>query len=606
MRPEDVAVVGANRAFTYGELDEYATRIASWLRKRGARPNSLVAVVMEKGWEQVAAVLGILRSGAAYLPVDASLPTERLCYLLDHGHIALVLTQLVVDGRVPWPDAVERLCVDADIPNDSAGSNDTGLHGPEDLAYVIYTSGSTGFPKGVMIDHRGAVNTVLDVNRRFGIGPGDRVLALSSLSFDLSVYDIFGLLAAGGTIVLPDAATGQDPARWAELLHREQITVWNSVPALMSLLIGAGNADVVFPPCLRLVLLSGDWIPLSLPLRLLASSQLLRVISLGGATEASIWSVIYPIESVDPSWTSIPYGRPLTNQRLHVYNSALEPCPVWTTGQLYIAGAGLARGYWRDPDRTNASFITHPHSGERLYATGDLARYKPDGTIEFLGRDDTQVKIRGHRIELGEIEATLVRHEDVADAIVVVDGTTEANRRLIAHVILRPTASVTMQELQRYLRDRIPKYMVPTHIFPLDRLPLSRNGKVDRHRLVVPAQAARRPEAASGTVNTTLESTIARIWHEVVGGPPNPDVEANFFDLGATSAELIELLTKLRATESANLEIVDLFTYPTIRTLSAHLANIICNARDRTIDERASRQRTANRNMARRTRGSRQ
>src|SRR5262249_31449308 len=269
--------------------------------------------------------------------------------------------------------------------------------GERDLAYVIYTSGSTGAPKGVMIEHRAAVNTIVDVNRRFGVNSQDRVLAVSSLSFDLSVYDIFGTLAAGGSIGMPDAESGRDGGHWLEMMREHRVTVWNSVPALMQMVVeyvkGLGEEErKEVGERLRLVMLSGDWIGVNLPDEVKKMASGAEVISLGGATEASIWSIYYRIGEVREEWKSIPYGRPLSNQRWEVLNDRMERCPVWVAGQLYIGGEGLARGYWGDEEKTGKSFIRHPESGERLYRTGDLGRYLEDGEIEFLGREDQQVK----------------------------------------------------------------------------------------------------------------------------------------------------------------------------------------------------------------------
>ena len=286
--------------------------------------------------------------------------------------------------------------------------------------------------------------------------PEDRVLALSSLSFDLSVYDIFGTLAAGGTIIIPSASATRDPAHWAEVMVQEQVTVWNSVPALMAMLVeyAAGRPEVL-PHALRLVLLSGDWIPVTLPDRIKALVEGVQVISLGGATEASIWSILYPIETVDPAWKSIPYGKPMVNQRFHVLNEALEPCPVWVPGQLYIGGIGLAKGYWRDEEKTCASFITHPRTGERLYRTGDLGRYLPDGNIEFLGREDFQVKLQGYRIELGEIEAALTQHPAVRVAVVTAVGEPQGNKRLVAYVVPNQEQTLSINGLQSALHEEL-------------------------------------------------------------------------------------------------------------------------------------------------------
>ena len=436
LRPDQIAVITPKRTLSYKELQNRANQTAHWLRQRGAHRNTLVAVVMEKGWEQVVGVLGVLASGAAYLPIDATLPKERLTYLLDHGQVSLVLTQSWHDQKIEWPGGIQRLCVDQ---ADQFGLRESFLEPiqrPEDLAYVIYTSGSTGLPKGVVIDHRGAVNTILDVNRRFQVKPEDRVLALSALNFDLSVYDIFGLLAAGGTVIVPEAFSERNPLHWSHLIVEHGVTIWDTVPALMQMLVEylEGRSEKL-PDSLRLVMMSGDWIPVDLPDRIKAMSSDIRVIGLGGATEASIWSILYPIEKVEPSWVSIPYGRPMANQSFHVLSDSLSPCPVWVPGQLYIGGIGLAKGYWRDEDKTRTSFIIHPQTGESLYRTGDLGRYLPDGNIEFLGREDFQVKIRGHRIELGEIETVMLQHPGVHAAVVAAIGEARENKRLVAYVV---------------------------------------------------------------------------------------------------------------------------------------------------------------------------
>ena len=434
-RPHHPAVMSRERTLSYEELFRRATLLGHRLRQVGPRRGTLVAVVLEKGWEQIVAVLGVLASGAAYLPIDPDLPPERVAYLLENGQVEFAVTSDRVNGRLHWPAGIRRLCVDDEEWATGRLERLEPMQTPEDLAYVLYTSGSTGQPKGVMIDHRGAVNTILDINRRFGVGPDDRVLALSSLSFDLSVYDTFGMLAAGGTLIMPDAGESRNPSHWSDLMRREQTTIWNSVPALLQMLVeyAAGRADVL-PASLRLVMLSGDWIPVTLPGQLRALSKGAQLVGLGGPTETSIWTNFYPIEEVDPAWTSIPYGRPLTNHRLHVLNSALEPCPVWVPGEIYVGGAGLAHGYWRDDEKTQARFFTHPRTGERLYRSGDNGRFLPDGDIEFLGRDDFQVKIGGYRIELGEIESALAQHPAVRSTVVVAAGP-QSHRRLVAYVM---------------------------------------------------------------------------------------------------------------------------------------------------------------------------
>lgn len=437
-RPSEPAVITPARVLTYDELWRRSSAIALRLRESGASANTLVAVALDKGWEQVVAVLGVLRSGAAYLPVDPRFPRDRVHYLVGNGEARVVLTHSDLARTLEWPAGVEVIAVDALAPADILPPP---LHRPEDLAYVIYTSGSTGTPKGVMIDHRGAANTVLDVNERFGVGPTDRVLALSSLGFDLSVYDVFGLLAAGGALVLPDAAARRDPRHWLELAARERVTLWNSVPALMELAVEEARRGQALPASLRVVLLSGDWLPVTLPDRIHALRPAVRVVSLGGATEASIWSILYPIHAVDPSWRSIPYGRAMKRQAVYVLDEVLEARPTWVPGHIYIAGVGLSLGYWKDAEKTRRAFVLHPRTGERMYRTGDLGRYLPGGDIEFLGREDTQVKVHGHRVELGEIEFALARHPEVAAAAVKAEGPATGPKRLVAYVVAKGTAA---------------------------------------------------------------------------------------------------------------------------------------------------------------------
>jgi acyl-coenzyme A synthetase/AMP-(fatty) acid ligase len=422
-----------------------------------------------------------------------------------------------------------------------------------------------------MIDHRGAVNTILDINQRFDVQPDDRVLALSSLGFDLSVYDIFGTLAAGGTIVMPQADGLRDPSHWADLILRERVTIWNSAPALMTMLMEYMKDRAASTlESLRLVLLSGDWIPVGLPEQIRSFAPNARVISLGGATEASIWSILYPIEQIDPAWKSIPYGKPMLNQRMHVFNDAMEPCPVWVPGQLYIAGIGLAVGYWRDEEKTNASFVIHPATGERLYRTGDLGRYLPDGNIEFLGREDSQVKIRGYRIELGEIEATLCQHPTVGAAIVQPEGEERANRRLIAYVVPDGNGMPNGTELRQFLEAKLPEYMVPAAFVVLKELPVNINGKVDTKRLPTPASVQLDGETNYIAPRTNTERSIAGVWQEVLS-LVRVSMDHSFFELGGDSAMMIRVQNKLTTVLQKDVPISALFTHTTVPALAAFL-----------------------------------
>ncbi|HRC86943.1 MAG TPA: amino acid adenylation domain-containing protein, partial [Thermoanaerobaculia bacterium] len=469
--PGQTAVIAPDRSLSYQELDRLSNRVAAWVRSQGAKPNQLVAVVMDKGWQQLAGVLGVLKAGAAYLPIDPDAPQERLFYLLENAEVKVALTTEALASRLEWPPGIAAATVDGSVIAAASDQPLAAAQGPDDIAYVIYTSGSTGKPKGVVIDHRGAVNTILDINRRFGVGAKDRVLALSALSFDLSVYDVFGMLAAGGTVVVPAVRTTPDPQYWLDLVRDQGVTVWNSVPALLELVVEHAELHSQnLGKNLRLALLSGDWIPVTLPDRLRALAPEVEVISLGGATEASIWSIFYPIGEVDKTWKSIPYGRPLANQRFYVLNDIFDEKPVYVTGELFIGGIGLAKGYWRDEEKTRKSFVTHPTTGERLYRTGDLGRMLPNGNIEFLGRDDLQVKVRGFRVELGEIEAVLLQHPGVQTAVVVASGTSSEDRRLVAYIIPSEPEGVRAEDLAALAAESLPDYMVPVAYLDVDHL----------------------------------------------------------------------------------------------------------------------------------------
>ncbi|MEU6665606.1 amino acid adenylation domain-containing protein [Streptomyces sp. NPDC046727] len=425
--PDRPAVIGPQATLTYGELAARSTAVAEQLRAAGCEAGDRVAIVMDKGPEQVIAVLGTLLAGAVYLPVDTAQPPLRRAAMIGDAGVRHVLTQSWVGAE--WPENGHVIAVDTLTP---VTPIEPAQGDPDAPAYVIYTSGSTGRPKGVVISHRAALNTIQDVNRRFGVTADDRVLGLAGLGFDLSVYDIFGPLAVGGSLVLPDRERRTDPSHWAELIAEHGVTVWNSVPALMQMLATYLETESGLDlASLRLVLLSGDWIPVTLPGMLAPRLPGLKVVALGGATEASIWSNYHVCEGSYEGRRSVPYGLPLANQGFRVLDAELCDCPVWVAGELYISGHGLAQGYLGDPETTARRFVTR--DGQRLYRTGDVGRYLPGGEIEFLGREDNQVKIRGHRIELGEIEAALLEHPAVAAAAVVVDGTGE-DRALLAVV----------------------------------------------------------------------------------------------------------------------------------------------------------------------------
>jgi amino acid adenylation domain-containing protein len=474
---------------------------------------------------------------------------------------------------------------------------------PESLAYIIHTSGSTGVPKGVAVGHRAVVNLIDWVNNTFKIRAIDRGLFVTSLCFDLSVYDIFGLLAAGGSIRIASELELRDPSRLLQLLCHESITFWDSAPAALQQLVPllpSLQRDCQASPQLRLVFLSGDWIPVPLPDLLKATFSGVQVISLGGATEATVWSNYYPIETVNPNWVSIPYGKPIQNAQYYILDANLNPCPIGIPGNLYIGGDCLAYGYYNDPVKTADKFIPNPFYGveewkggkarpilssPRLYQTGDLARYRSDGNIEFLGRVDHQVKIRGFRVELGEVQTVLSRHPEIQDAIVLDRLDASGHKQLIAYIVSAVGASVTRADLRRFVQERLPEYMVPAAFVLLDALPITPNGKVDRRALPEP-DSLHLLGVTSVKPQTEVEQTIASIWQTTLA-VEQVGIDENFFELGGHSLLLVQVHDQLCQQFQTDLSMLDLFRYPTVRTLADYLnQHLKQSSADEKLDEK--------------------
>ncbi|HEY9629841.1 MAG TPA: amino acid adenylation domain-containing protein [Coleofasciculaceae cyanobacterium] len=567
----DPAVITSQCILTYQELSDRSNQVGHRLRQLGVVPNQGVAIAMEKGWEQIVAVLGILASGAAYVPIDPTLPQERLGYLLENSQATIVLTQSRLVKKLNFPEDIECLCIDAGDCDRQSVEPLPSVQSADDLAYIIYTSGSTGNPKGVMITHRNVANVVVHTNQRFHVNAQDRILALTALHHDLSVYDIFGLLSAGGAIVMPDADAVKNPSHWAAWMEREQVTLWNSVPALMEMLVDQAEEQAIdLPNSLRLTILGGDWLPVSLPDRLRKLVPTTQILSIGGPTETTIWNIGYLIEQVDPMWKSIPYGQPMANSKYYILNDALEDCPIWIPGQMYCAGVQVAKGYWRAQEKTHAQFMTHPHTGERLYRTGDLGRYLPNGQIEFLGRVDFQIKIRGQRIEAGEIEATLTQHPQVRSAIVAVAPHPD---RLVAYVVDNSESTANPEELKQFLHQKLPAHMVPSAFVFLDALPLSTNGKVDRNALLTHNAQIHTVEATYIAPHNGLEQTVATIFQDILE-LSKVGINDNFFDMGGNSlllAKVYRSLLNALPDETTSISLIDLFYYPTVKTLAQRL-----------------------------------
>ncbi|MFE7609006.1 non-ribosomal peptide synthetase [Streptomyces celluloflavus] len=581
-RPDAVAVIADGTETTYRQISEEAHRLARRLRAAcGAEPNTLIAVCLRPGAEQIAALLSVLHAGAAYVSIDPDLPEARRHTLLERCRAQAVVTDRELHEALTWPPGIAVVTAEQDATRRCSPDPLESRQGLDDLAYVIFTSGSTGEPKGVMISHRSAANTVQDINRRFDVDDTDRVLALAPANFDLSVYDIFGVLGAGGTVVVPSAKQSNDVAHWTDLVERHHVTIWNSVPAPMRMWIESlDETRTPHPAGPRLALLSGDWIPTDLPGQIRAHFPDMKVTSLGGATEGSIWSVCYPIDTVPEHWSSIPYGKALANQTLHVYNSWLEPCPVGVTGEIHIGGTGVAQGYWGDEARTAERFITHPDTRERLYKTGDLGRYLPGGDIEILGREDFQVKINGYRVELGEIEAALIRQPGIRQAMVTAPVHPRTGQRQLAAYCVTdqpPTPATDPAALREALTGLLPSYMVPSHYVPLTQLPLTPNGKIDHKALPTPWNDSAETDHRTAPRNEIEEKLLA-LWSERLGHT-DFGIEDGFFDVGGDSLHAVGIIGHLRTefgiSPEAEQEVLEgLFTNATIATFAEIIASI--------------------------------
>ncbi|WP_078888259.1 non-ribosomal peptide synthetase [Streptomyces sclerotialus] len=579
--PGRPAFIGEDGTLGYGAAAAEVGRIAAELTAAGADRGELVGVLARKSTAQYLGALAVVAAGCAYVPLGVDWPAARIEALLGRHGITRVLTD-AHGSRLLDQVSHPLTAVPLDAPAGPAGPAVLREGDGADLAYVIFTSGSTGAPKGVAIPHSGLLNTVQDMVERFGIGPDDRLLSLSELHFDLSAFDLFGALHSGAAVVVPPLGGRPDPELWATWLRRSGATVWNTVPALMEMLLdhlGDRAADALGG--LRLVLLSGDWIPLGLPERIARAAPKARTVALGGATEASIWSNYHVVDGVDPAWKSVPYGRPLANQRYHVLDAHLADVPHWVPGDLFIAGEGLATAYYGQPELTTERFPCHPRTGERLYRTGDQARYWPDGTLEFLGRTDHQVKVRGYRVDLLEVEQQLAAVPGVRAAACVVLGT-GADARLVAFVV--PAAvgeeqpdALDAAELRSRLARTLPGYAVPGAFHPLPALPLTANGKRDTRKLLELAgtEVPRTRSAAAGRAparppRTEREKTLARLWEQVCGVPV-ASVDDDFFAVGGSSVTAVRLLRRIEAEFGIRLPLSSLFEASTVAGQAALL-----------------------------------
>jgi pyochelin synthetase len=559
--PDAPAIWTTRAVISYGELYRRASYVAGWLREQGVGRDELVAIVMTRGPDQIVGVLGTLLAGAAYLPVDASLPGERRDYMVRDGLVRCALT------NTEWTDPRYQVLRLDETATAEACTRRADAD-PDDLAYVLYTSGTSGEPKGVMVSHRSVVNVVTDCTARFGVGPGDRFFGVSAISFDLSVYDIFGALSVGAAIVLPDPDRSADPAHWLDLCAQASVTVWNSVPAIVSMLHDqAVTDDPAGLSTLRLIMMSGDRIPASLPAALRRLNDRATLVSLGGPTETTVWNILHPIGPDDDGRRSIPYGRPNANNRAYIVDPDGRDRPDWVPGEICAAGTGLARGYWGDPARTAAKFVTDARRGERLYRTGDLGHYLPDGQIAIVGRNDFQLKVNGYRVEAGEVETRLLAHPHVKQAAVVRQHAVHGDR-LVAHLAAAGQERPDDAELQQLLRRHLPGYMVPSVIVWHDSLPLTGNRKLDRRALEAAEPRSARPAEVAAAPE--IERAVAELWTSVLR-VNDVGSTSNLYDLGGDSIAAMRILTAVRKRFSVTIPLDLLPEVDTVRKMAARI-----------------------------------
>jgi amino acid adenylation domain-containing protein len=587
--PNAIAVVWDDQQLSYAALNRRANQLAHYLRALGVGPEMCVGVCVERSPEMLVGVLGILKAGGAYLPLDPTYPPQRLASLLADAGAPILTTQRRLAGELR-PYVGREVCLDSDwelIAQECAENPDGGAT-PEHLAYVIYTSGSTGIPNGVQVSHRALVNFLLAMCQRPGLSDQDVLLSVTTLAFDIAALELFLPLTTGARLVLASRDVAQDGRRLAAALNAAGTTIMQATPATWRLLMEASWPGA---PGLT-ILCGGETLPRELANQL--GKRCAALWNMYGPTETTIWSIMARIEVADGP---VPIGRPIANTQIYLLDRQLRPVPVGVPGEVYIGGAGLARGYLNRPDLTAERFIPNPFSAEagtRLYKTGDLARFRPDGAIEYLGRIDHQIKLRGFRIEIGEIEALLAQHPAVRQSVVVAREDIPGEKRLVAYVVPSPLSVVSRQlsesgdgwrdkgqwamdngqrssELRSFLKAQLPEYMIPAAIVFLADMPLTASGKVDRRALPAPLGLAGELETAFVPPTSEAERILAAIWREVLK-VDEIGVHENFFDLGGHSLLLAQVQGRLHDAWNRDIRILDLFRYPTIHSLAHYLA----------------------------------
>ncbi len=556
--PASVAVIFDGRSLTYAELDAQSDELASILRSHGVARGTVVGVFLHRSHEMVVALLGILKAGGAYLPLDPQLPAQRIEFLIADAAVPLIITQ--TELRDSLSDSGAALLM-IDQISESLEQPPTDKPTSEDLAYLIYTSGSTGNPKGTEISHGSLVNLLASMLREPGLTSEDTLVAITTLSFDIAGLEIFGPLVCGATLVVASREQVLDPELLAGLLEQSAATVMQATPSTWRMLVESGWLGRAN---LRMWC-GGEALRPDLAESLLARGR--ELWNLYGPTETTIWSAAHRVKNGE---NPILIGRPIGNTRMYILDPEGQPVPVGVAGELYIAGAGVARGYWRRPELTGTRFLPDPFDpvpGRRMYRAGDLARYRRDGQIQLIGRTDHQIKLRGHRIELGEIEIVIERHPEVLQAVVALQG--EGNgQQLIAYI--KQSGAADTGSLRSWLQERLPDYMVPSVFIALEEIPLTPNGKVDRKRLPKPEASTREISTPMASPRNRVEEQLVQIWSEILG-VNRVGVRDNFFDLGGHSLLLIRVHARLRHELDPDVAVIDLFRYPTIESMASWL-----------------------------------
>jgi amino acid adenylation domain-containing protein len=568
--PGNIAVVFEDQQLTYTELNARANQLAHHLQKLGVRPEVLVAICVERSLEMVIGLLGVLKAGGAYLPVDPTYPKERLAFMLEDAQTLVLLTQQRLLGNLPEHGA-HVVCLDTgcEIMDRESEENPVSGVATDNLAYVIYTSGSTGRPKGVMISHRAICNHMFWLQMSFALTEADKVLQKTPFSFDASIWEFYAPLLVGAQLLMARPGGHQDSFYLVKVIRDQKVTTLQLVPSLLRMLLEEGGIETC--KSLRRLLCGGEGLPVDLQERFFANLDA-ELHNLYGPTEACIDATYWTCKRGSHLQT-VPIGRPIANTQVYILDRHLQPVPIGIPGELHIGGAGLARGYLNRPDLTEEKFIPNPFSdepGARLYKTGDLARYLSDGNIQFLGRLDHQVKIRGFRIELGEIEAVLAQHPAVRATVVMAREDQPGYKHLVAYVVPNQKQVPTSSELRSFLKEKLPEYMVAAAFVLLDALPLTPNGKVDRRALPTPDGARLEVEETFVPPRTPVEEILAEIWSEVLG-LERVGIYDNFFELGGHSLLATQVISRAREAFQVELSLRSLLEKPTVVSLAERI-----------------------------------